>query len=227
MTATLSTATSLERLFGTVGEAMTAKVVALQGDTPADVATRRLEHLQVSGAPVVDHGRVVGVVTLRDLLAPVLADGPVQTTGPFHRHEQHLTNYRVRELMTAEPVCARADSPLARGRPVHGPGRCQPDPGGRRGRPPRRHPHPRRRAARPGPAHPKPRSRGRRRVPDGTRLTPHREPGRGGVSARLLFDQESCWARRPAAPSSTASSSPHRWARSASPAMSGPIVPWT
>jgi CBS domain-containing protein len=112
-TATLSTATSLERLFGTVGEAMTAKVVALQGDTPADVATRRLEHLQVSGAPVVDHGRVVGVVTLRDLLAPVLADGPVQTTGPFHRHEQHLTNYRVRELMTAEPVTARADSPLA------------------------------------------------------------------------------------------------------------------
>jgi CBS domain-containing protein len=112
MTATLSTATSLERLFGTVGEAMTAKVVALQADTPADVATRRLEHLQVSGAPVVDHGRVVGVVTLRDLLAPVLVDGPVQTTGPFHRYEQHLTGYRVHELMTAQPVTARADSPL-------------------------------------------------------------------------------------------------------------------
>jgi CBS domain-containing protein len=113
MTATLSPATSLERLFGTVGEAMTAKVVALQADTPADVAIRRLEHLRLSGAPVVDHGWVVGVVTLRDLLAPVLADGPVQTTGPFHRHEHHLTGYRVRELMTAEPVCARADAPLA------------------------------------------------------------------------------------------------------------------
>ena len=113
MTATLSPATALERLLGTVGEAMTAEVVALPADTPADVATRRLEHLQVSGTLVVDHGRVVGVVTLRDLLAPVLADGPVQTTGPFHRHEHHLTGYRVRELMTAEPVCARADSPLA------------------------------------------------------------------------------------------------------------------
>lgn len=113
MTATLSTATSLERLFGTVGEAMTAKVVALQGDTPADVATRRLEHLQVSGAPVVDHGRVVGVVTLRDLLVPVLAAGPVQTTGPFHRHEQHLRSLHVRELMTAEPVTAPADGALA------------------------------------------------------------------------------------------------------------------
>jgi CBS domain-containing protein len=113
MTATLSPATDLEHLLGTVGEAMTAEVVALQADTPADVATRRLEYMQVSGAPVVDHGRVVGVVTLRDLLAPVLADGSVQTTGPFHRHEQHLTGYGVRELMTAEPVCARADAPLA------------------------------------------------------------------------------------------------------------------
>jgi CBS domain-containing protein len=44
---------------------------------------------------------------------PVLADGPVQTTGPFHRHEHGLTSYRVHELMTAEPVTARADSPLA------------------------------------------------------------------------------------------------------------------
>jgi CBS domain-containing protein len=113
MTAILSSTTSLERLFGTVGEAMTAKVVALQAETPADVATRRLEHMQVSGAPVVDHGRVVGVVTLRDLLAPVLADGCVQTTGPFHRHEHHLTGSRVRELMTAQPVCARAGSSLA------------------------------------------------------------------------------------------------------------------
>jgi CBS domain-containing protein len=113
MTATLSPPTVLERLLGTVGEAMTAEVVALQADTPADVATRRLERMQVSGAPVVDHGRVVGVVTLRDLLVPVLADGPVQTTGPFHRHEHRLTGYRVQELMTAEPVTARVDSPLA------------------------------------------------------------------------------------------------------------------
>jgi CBS domain-containing protein len=113
MTATLSPATTLERLLGTVGEAMTGKVVALQADTPADVATRRLEHMQVSGAPVVDHGRVVGVVTLRDLLTPILTDGSVQTTGPFHRHEHQLAGYRVRDLMTAEPVCARAGSPLA------------------------------------------------------------------------------------------------------------------
>jgi CBS domain-containing protein len=113
MTATLSPSTSLERLLGTVGEAMTGEVIVLQADTPADVAIRRLEQTQVSGAPVLDHGRVVGVVTLRDLLVPVLADGPVRTTGPFHRHEQDLTGYQVRELMTTEPITARADAPLA------------------------------------------------------------------------------------------------------------------
>ena len=112
MTATLSPSTSLERLLGTVGEAMTGEVIVLQADTPADVAIRRLEQTQVSGAPVLDHGRVVGVVTLRDLLVPVLADGPVRTTGPFHRHEQQLTGYQVRELMTAEPITARTDAPL-------------------------------------------------------------------------------------------------------------------
>ena len=113
MTATESTATSLAGLLGTVGEAMTGEVVALEADTPVDVAVRRLEHTQVSGAPVVDHGRVVGVVTLRDLLVPVLANGPVLTTGPFHRHEHQLTTFRVHELMTAEPVSARPDWPLA------------------------------------------------------------------------------------------------------------------
>ena len=112
MTATLSPSTSLDHLLGTVGEAMTGEVIVLQADTPTDIAIRRLEQTQVSGAPVLDHGRVVGVVTLRDLLVPVLADGPVQTTGPFHRHEQQLTGYQVRELMTAEPITARTDAPL-------------------------------------------------------------------------------------------------------------------
>ena len=90
MTAALSPSTGFDRLLGTLGEAMTGEVIVLHADTPADIAIRRLEQTQVSGAPVVDHGRVVGVVTLRDLLAPILGDGPVQTTGPFHRHEHHL-----------------------------------------------------------------------------------------------------------------------------------------
>ena len=112
MTATLSPATALERLLGTVGEAMTAEVVALQADTPADVATQRLEHMQVSGAPVVDHGRVVGVVTCVTCSRRP-GRRPRSDHRPVPRHEHHLTGYLVRELMTAEPVRARADAPLA------------------------------------------------------------------------------------------------------------------
>ena len=59
MTATESTATSFESLLGTVGEAMTGQVVVLEADTPVDVALRRLEHTQVSGAPVLHHGCAV------------------------------------------------------------------------------------------------------------------------------------------------------------------------
>ena len=115
MTATLPNETSLASLLGTVEEAMTGKVLAVAADTPADVAARRLEQAAVSGAPVVDRGRVVGVVTIRDLLAPALVAGTnVQTTGPFLRYEHHLPGYRVQDLMTAEPVTARADWPLAR-----------------------------------------------------------------------------------------------------------------
>jgi CBS domain-containing protein len=114
MTATLPGATSLEHLLGTVGDAMTPQVVSVQVDTPADIALRRLEQAKVSGAPVVDGGRVAGVVTVRDLLAPALAGGRAQVTGPFHRHEHHLTAYRVRDLMTAEPITAGTDWSLAR-----------------------------------------------------------------------------------------------------------------
>jgi CBS domain-containing protein len=114
MTATLPGATTLEHLLGTVGEAMTPQVVSVRVDTPADIALRRLEQAQVSGAPVVDGGRVAGVVTVRDLLAPVLGDGPARMTGPFHRHEHHLTTYRVRDLMTTEPITAGTDWSLAR-----------------------------------------------------------------------------------------------------------------
>lgn len=63
MTATLPDETSLATLLGKVEEAMTAKVLVLTADTPADAAARRLEQAAVSGAPVVDRGRVVGVVT--------------------------------------------------------------------------------------------------------------------------------------------------------------------
>ncbi|HEX6677238.1 MAG TPA: CBS domain-containing protein [Actinomycetes bacterium] len=115
MTATTTQAAAgLERLLGTTGEAMTSGVIALAADLSADVAVRRLERAGVSGAPVVRAGRVVGVATLRDLLTPTALVAPAVTSGPFLRHEHLVAQHRVADLMTAEPVAARADWPLAR-----------------------------------------------------------------------------------------------------------------
>lgn len=106
---------TLDRLLGTVGDAMQPEVLVLDLDTPADVAARRLERAGVSGAPVVRRGQVVGVVTLRDLFdAIAIEDQAARTTGPFLRHEHQLASYRVGKLMTHQPATALARWPLTR-----------------------------------------------------------------------------------------------------------------
>jgi CBS domain-containing protein len=59
---------------------------------------------------VVERGRVVGVVTQRDLLVPTLLDDP---TGPsdarFPRHGHRLAGLRVRDLMSGEPITAQPE----------------------------------------------------------------------------------------------------------------------
>jgi predicted transcriptional regulator len=113
MTMTLQVETSLEQLLGTVGEAMESDVVLLAADMPAERAVRRLEHKAVSGAPVVDRGRVVGVVTRRDLLVPTLLDDPTgHPDGPFPVRRDRLAGLRVSDLMSDQPVTARPDWPL-------------------------------------------------------------------------------------------------------------------
>ena len=58
MTATLSGATDLEHLLGTISEAMTAEVLALHADTPADVLrvlASRIRHVR----PAASRGSLV------------------------------------------------------------------------------------------------------------------------------------------------------------------------
>jgi predicted transcriptional regulator len=113
MTATLEEQTTLERLLGTVGEAMRRDVVLLAADMTAEMALRRLDHKAISGAPVVDHGRVVGVVTRRDLLVPTLLDDRVGSSALVPaRHRDRLTGLRVRDLMSDEPVTVQPHWPL-------------------------------------------------------------------------------------------------------------------
>jgi CBS domain-containing protein len=108
-----------ERLLGDVGAAMTRTVVSISPDASLGVAARVLERAGLSGAPVVQAGTIVGVVTVSDLLAraprPI---GRIETTGPFHRVEPVLaeisrrTGATVRDVMTSPVVTVTADTSL-------------------------------------------------------------------------------------------------------------------
>jgi predicted transcriptional regulator len=72
VTATMEEQTTIERLLGTVGEAMTRDVVLLAADMTAVTALRRLDVKAVSGPPVVDQaGRSLGVLARDDVLGAV------------------------------------------------------------------------------------------------------------------------------------------------------------
>jgi predicted transcriptional regulator len=114
VTVTLEEQTTLERLLGTVGQAMTGDVVLLAADMTAVMALRRLEAKAVSGAPVVDRGRVVGVITRRDLLVPMLLDADEFQALGGARRPNCLGGLRVSDLMSEEPVTAQPDWPLVR-----------------------------------------------------------------------------------------------------------------
>jgi CBS domain-containing protein len=102
-----------EQAFGTVGAAMTAGVITFEPDTRASDAALRLGSEGVAGAPVIDGDRVVGVISLRDLLEREGHLAP-QTSGPFLRGERHLANLTVADVMTRDVVTVRANEPLIR-----------------------------------------------------------------------------------------------------------------
>jgi CBS domain-containing protein len=110
VTATVEEPTTLERQLGTVGAAMTRDVVLLAANMSAEMALRRLDQKAVSGAPVMDHGQVAGVITRRDLLVPTLLDDPSNDQGPGRW--TRLTGLKVSDLMSHEPVTAEPNCPV-------------------------------------------------------------------------------------------------------------------
>jgi CBS-domain-containing membrane protein len=58
-----------------VRDIMTPDVITLVAGTTVDDAARSLTFHQVSGAPVLDHGRIVGVVSKSDLVDPRYRSG--------------------------------------------------------------------------------------------------------------------------------------------------------
>ena len=85
---------------GTVGDVMSSELlVAAPEDTLGEVA-EKMSAIDFASALVADHGRLIGILTSRDLLRAF--------AGRVHSSEA-----RVREWMTAEPVAVAADASLA------------------------------------------------------------------------------------------------------------------
>ncbi|HYT81153.1 MAG TPA: CBS domain-containing protein [Actinomycetota bacterium] len=107
---------AIDDLLGTVDEVALRSVVSLSPHQPIGEAARELEEHGVSGAPVIEGGRIVGVVSLKDLFAAVGVPLSIAaTSGPWHRYEHHLdsTGLSVRDVMTRNVVTLPAGTPLA------------------------------------------------------------------------------------------------------------------
>lgn len=102
-----------EEAFGTVGAAMTVNVLAFDPEMRASDAALQLGTHGVAGAPVLRDRRVVGIVTLRDLLE-IEGHAASQTSGPFLRGERHLASLTVADVMTMHVAMITATEPLIR-----------------------------------------------------------------------------------------------------------------
>ena len=93
-----------------VSEAMTPSVVTVSRDTPLADAARLMRDSDVGPLPVADGGRLVGVLTDRDITIRAVAEGK----DPF--------STRVDEVMTPKVVCCLDTDdvePTAHALPVH------------------------------------------------------------------------------------------------------------
>lgn len=95
-----------------VRDIMTAEVVAAGRDTSVQLVARLMAGRGISGVPVVEDGRVVGIVTELDLIVRntrleppaffALLDGriPLETPGHCRKRLQHMLGTLAQEVMT-------------------------------------------------------------------------------------------------------------------------------
>ena len=100
----------LAELLGTVQQAMTTAVLTLPPDMRISDAIAMLRRHGVRGAPVLDAGRLIGVVTEADL---VVHTPKGQGSAPFLRPGNGGQDWCVRDVMSARgPSVACVDEPL-------------------------------------------------------------------------------------------------------------------
>ena len=84
----------------TLGDLMSGQVIAVAPEDTLGEAAERMAGHDVGSAVVVEHGRLIGILTERDILRAV--------AGRVHSSEA-----RVREWMTADPVTADEGTSVA------------------------------------------------------------------------------------------------------------------
>lgn len=115
----LSHAVERVRLRLTVGRLMTREVQTFAPGTPAVEVARQLAEAGISGAPVVEGGQLVGVVSIKDFL-PRLGlpkhSTPMalvsELVGGKHCGMGDFASATARELMTSPPLTVGPDTPV-------------------------------------------------------------------------------------------------------------------
>jgi CBS domain-containing protein len=83
-----------------VSEVMTHRFLAVAPEDTLGEVAERMAAEDVGSALVVDYGRLIGIVTSRDVLRAISA-------------RVHPSDARIREWMTGEPSAAASDTPAA------------------------------------------------------------------------------------------------------------------
>jgi len=105
-----------------VSEIMTTEVVTVEPETTVNLIARLMASRGVSGMPVVDAGRVVGIVTEQDLVLrntrldppPFFrfldAQIPLESPAHFEKRLRQMLGTRARDVMTEEVVSVAPDT---------------------------------------------------------------------------------------------------------------------
>jgi CBS domain-containing protein len=107
-----------------VRDIMTVEVVVAHPDTSVNLVARLMAGRDISGVPVVEDGRVVGIVTELDLIVRntrleppaffALLDAriPLETPGHYRERMRHMLGTLARHVMTEKVVSIGPDEEL-------------------------------------------------------------------------------------------------------------------
>jgi CBS domain-containing protein len=107
-----------------VRDVMTREVVAAHHDTTVNLVARLMADKAISGIPIVEDGRVVGIVTELDLIVRntrleppaffALLDAriPLETPGHYRERLRHMLGTLARDVMTEKVVTVGPDEDL-------------------------------------------------------------------------------------------------------------------